>query len=547
MIESSKKEIAKIDISLKEICYYLFFGLLSAAKGLGLYDGQGIFKVILIAALGFWVANMLLSDYQVKEIVLIGILLMLGIMSYVKSGDKAAIIAVMVLTGMKNIPVKRLFGLGLFIWALTFFVSVSTALLGIKSTVRLVHNKGILGFVIRDSLGLTHPNVLHITYLILISLLFVVMHQSGKSLHKAVLASFLGSILIFLYSLSYTGFMFVLFYLFLVEYLNVGKANVVRERTKAEEILLQLVIPFLAFFSLAGPVLLKGRVFDIVNKLVNTRFALSRFYLTSVKPGLFGTNVPLEGNNTIDSSYVHLLYYYGIVPFVLMIAGMMALVHYLIREKRNHELAMVLGLAAAGFTEPFLFNFSFKNLILPLLGELFFVFLSRDWKIAVCNKSILVFKGLSEKTIPCRQLFGNQSFVEGKTFLMSKKRLFLAGVALGLVIGVIAGCMVTVPSYVIVNKKNSDRIGKKGDYLIYSEIDQNIKDDSLRISIQDDDTKVYVLSGKIMEYQLFRKRITILVLCVTMIPISEMLVLYVVQRIGKKSENLTNVEDIDAG
>ena len=58
---------------------------------------------------------------------------------------------------------------------------------------------------------------------------------------------------------------------------------------------------------------------------------------------------------------------------------------------------------------------------------------------------------------------------------------------------------------------------------------------------------MYVLSGKIMEYQLFRKRITILVLCVTMIPISEMLVLYVVQRIGKKSENLTNVEDIDAG
>ena len=107
--------------------------------------------------------------------------------------------------------------------------------------------------------------------------------------------------------------------------------------------------------------------------------------------------------------------------------------------------------------------------------------------------------------------------------------------------------MVTVPSYVIVNKKNSDRIGKKGDYLIYSEIDQNIKDDSLRINIQDDDTKVYVLSGKIMEYQLFRKRITILVLCVTMIPISEMLVLCVVQRIGKKSENLTNVEDIDAG
>ena len=74
---------------------------------------------------------------------------------------------------------------------------------------------------------------------------------------------------------------------------------------------------------------------------------------------------------SVDCSYVYGLIYYGVLLFGLFMVGYFFLIRHLLKEKRGAEVALVLGIVAAGFTEPFQFNFSFKNLVLPFLGNIF--------------------------------------------------------------------------------------------------------------------------------------------------------------------------------
>ena len=160
-------------LSFGEISYYLFFLALLFAKGIGLYDGQKYFIPFLMIAYVCWGLKMCLTRYAVKEILVISILFGLGLLSYLNSGDKSAMIAVMTVTGMKEVPVARLFKFGCVLWVATFVGTVTLALLELWPTVQVVHDKGGLGYVIRDSLGMTHPNVLHISYMVLIAFLFL--------------------------------------------------------------------------------------------------------------------------------------------------------------------------------------------------------------------------------------------------------------------------------------------------------------------------------------------------------------------------------------
>ena len=107
-------------LPLKEVFFYLFFGLLLFAKGIGLYDGQNSFKLFLLAALVCWLLKMCLTEYTLREALTVGGLVLLGLIVYRSSGEKAALVSILVVTGMKEIPLKRLFAAGLVIWTACF-------------------------------------------------------------------------------------------------------------------------------------------------------------------------------------------------------------------------------------------------------------------------------------------------------------------------------------------------------------------------------------------------------------------------------------------
>lgn len=363
------EEKVTMQITLAEILYYFSFGIMFAAKGVGLDYGHKLFTLCICISLLCLAGKLWLTGHTPKEWLMILLMISLGAGIYFSSGEIAALAALLVIAGMKKVPLKRLFLVCLIIWGVTFSLSAVLGLLHVRDGVVVVHQKLGLGPVIRWSLGYTHPNVLHVSYFVLASLLLYVCYFHGVRLFRVTTALFIGNLLVFLFSISYTGVLLMTGYLALNLYLDFR-----RDLSRAEQALLQCILPFCIIFPLAGPFLTSGKVFDFFNKLLSTRFELVKNFFTHFTPTLFGTRAHFNttAHLTLDSSFAYLLMYYGIIAFILFAAGYFLIIRKFIRQKMNKELAMMIGIVVAGVTEQFLFNLSFKNLSFFFLGAYLF-------------------------------------------------------------------------------------------------------------------------------------------------------------------------------
>ncbi len=365
----SLKNREKVSFRVEEIFYYLFFAILLFAKGIGLYDGMKEFTVCLLAAFLCFAVKICLTEHTLGELLQMAVLLGMGLLSWRSSGEKAAFIYIAVIVGMKHVPVKRVFKVGAVIWTIAFFGTTILALTRQIPDLALVHSKLGLGHIIRWSLGYTHPNVLHISYVILLVFFFYLARLNRRQLLIWTGVAYLFNFYIFLYSVSYTGLILTTVYLLLNLYFNLRT-----KESHLEKILIICVFPVCALLSVVGPVLVKGRMFDILNKMMNTRWNLSRYFLTHQPITLFGgrmTELP-DTSYSIDCSYVYALMYYGIVLFVLLCAAYFLTVRYEVKTEKRRELAIMLSFFIAGMSEPFMANLSFKNLTLLFIGEYYY-------------------------------------------------------------------------------------------------------------------------------------------------------------------------------
>lgn len=494
----------KCYFKIEELAYYFFFGILFAAKGIGLEYGQKPFYLCMVIALFCFCLKMSVTAHTVKEWLLMSMMVMLGIAIYFSSGELAAMAAFLVIIGIKNIPVKRLMAVCLGIWGTSFVLSLGLGFFHIRDGVVVVHEKLGLGPIIRWSLGYTHPNVLHVSYLIFVILLLYVFEWEEKQLWKTTVFLFLGNILIFLFSVSYTGILVVTAYLILNLYLQMRK-NI----TKAEAILLQCICPFCVIFPLAGPFVLKGKAFDFFNKLLSTRFELVYNIFHEFSPSLFGTSVHFENtmaNLTLDSSFAYLLMHYGIIAFVLFIIGYFFMIHHFVKTGEKKELAMVLSIVFAGITEQFLFNLSFKNLTFFFLGEYFFEIMKRsEGKECFWNKEICILRRWQEKNICLPDYGAYMKTVGRKVLSWSKKLTFLVAIA-GILAGMAGAFIMKLPDSVYVNRWKTDY--RNEDEEVYLDMDAVSEEfNSIVIGYNGNDVGMYCFTGNIITMEWIRNTI----------------------------------------
>lgn len=357
----------KHTMKLSELCFYLFFVSLLFAKGIGMYDGQTCFKLFLVTALIGWAGKMLLTEYTIGEVLAYGILIVLGGIIYLVSGEKGATIVILLICGLKNMKLKQVFMVGAVTWTVSFGLLFMLTSLHIADSAFKVHDRLGMGRIIRWSLGYAHPNVLHISYFVLVCFLVYLLQDKFRFYYLLLLE--LGNLYVFLYSLSTTGFLVTTICLLLVFYWNIRKRF-----CKLEQILIQLCLPLCLFLSLGAPLLLKGEIFDFVNKLLNTRLALSKWFLENQPVQLLGvdTTTIVTSLRTMDNSYVFALITYGTVFFLFIILAYFRVIYKKTRQQDGIALCIILSCLIAGITEPFLFNTSFKNISLLFVGaELF--------------------------------------------------------------------------------------------------------------------------------------------------------------------------------
>lgn len=455
MRQCEKEE--KFHFRIDELFYYLFIVIVMGAKGIGLSEGQKLFTCCLLLAGLCWVVKMCLTGYSVKEWILTILLLGLGFVIWRRTGEKAAVAAFMVILGMKKVPLKRLMKVCLAVWGITFLFSLSRGLLGLYDGVVVVHEKLGLGPIIRYSLGYTHPNVLHVTYFIIMLLLLYVFQPKGKRLYLTAALLFIGNLYIFLYSISYTGMVIVTAYLLLLLYFDFrGKISL------PEKGLAMLFFLFCVAFPIAGPFLLTGKAFNFFNNLLSTRFELVYNLFSENQVSLFGTYIvpSTEASLTLDSSFAYMLMYYGIVAFVPLVGLYFYSLYYYLAKDRLQDAAILLGIALAGVTEQFLFNLSFKNLALFLLGHALFDGILRPRK-EQCSREWGILLSLSREGVSfsARRLLPRFRDAGKRVWREKRKGLILCSIA-GAVLMAVGWLAVGVkPEYVLVERRGTDYRG----------------------------------------------------------------------------------------
>lgn len=490
-----KESSCAISFRMGELAYYIYFAVMLLAKGIGLYEGMPLYNACLLFATGVLFIKLVMDSYSLKEAVCMAALVLLGVLIWRNSGEKGPFLYILMIIGMKNIPVNRVFKLGLFVWGSSFVIQMLLALSGIRPGAFMAHDKLGLGHIMRWSLGYPHPNVLHISYVILIAFLLYVLHLEGRKLVLATVLCFIGNLYIFMYSVSYTGVIFTVVYLVGHLYFNLRK-----HKTRLEEILIQLIFPACVLFAAGGPLLFKGKLFALCDKVLNTRFSLSKRGMTEGEWSLLGNRQSelraADGNFTLDCSYTYLLMFGGMLIFAVMCIGYFFLIRKYVKEQRNSELAIIAGLLIAGISEPFLFNTSYKNLTLIFMGSYFFEMLAK-----ADGKQLQILKwGEKTVTFSCGAVKGLLLRIRERMREKAKNTVLIATAA-AILSGLFCAVTVSVPDSIYVPRKGSDLYEE----VVYLDMEQLPEEFNSRVlGYVDKETPMYEFSGNIVKVEYIR-------------------------------------------
>lgn len=484
----------RIKITVGEIFYCMFFCLLLFAKAIGLYDGQLLFKVFLVAACGCWLVKVFLTEYTVREVCLIGLLCLMAGMAYLCSGEKGALLYVFMITGLKNVDIKKVFACGCVAWTAGFVPLAVLNILHVADGPFKVHIRPLVGHVVRWSLGYAHPNVAHVSYLILV--IFIVYLLDKRFSWKSCFLLMLGNIYVLLYTGSQTGFLTVSIYLMANIYIMYRK-----ELGKTEQFLVQCIFPAVVIVSLVVPAALEEgtAAFEILNKVTNTRLRLSKYFLNMQSATFLGARMEdlVTPYKTMDNSYIFAYLTYGILLFAAICVGYMLLINVFCQKRKWKELAIITSIVIAGITEPFLFNTSFKNLSFLFMGELLFCFSS--WlssgseriRLLSCHNKELFFPDCSKILLLIQKSFENH-----------KRNVYGVALLIALGVGTFYAAVVKPPECILAPRTECDLADTEDMYLEENEVLES--KEALVLGYVDDKTAMWEFSGNAVKAEYVR-------------------------------------------
>lgn len=389
IMNAKKGQAGSSDSSIAEIVYISYLVVLYFVRGIGCYEGQLLFNIALVIGLLLFGGKVLLTKHSFFEYLAIVLFIALGAIIYYKTGEKWFLLNITMLLGIKGIDPKKALNAVFYVLIITFTVCFVLCMTGLVEPLRMLHPKTGLGYVLCYGMIYAHPNSLHSMFLLITALtIYKVGLVKGKKLLLFLVALIITNLYIFLYTFSYTGFLTVNILIFLYVVMCIRESI-----SKFGKVILQLIFPFCLVFSMIGPLVIKGKAFDLINKLLSTRYNLSRYFLTEQPKTLFGTIFVIPDyleHYTMDCSYVYLFMQYGIIAFILMCIGYFMLINYQIRKNMKLELAITLAFCIGGIAEPYLFNSSFKNITLIFMGLMFYENISGKIESSVLSKSFQI-------------------------------------------------------------------------------------------------------------------------------------------------------------
>lgn len=351
--------------------YYIFLLFIFSAKMAGLYDGQPAFYACVVAGVFFYLLKWLTTKHTIFECGVI--LFFLGVtgVTYIYSGEKGMLLYMFMLTGMKNIRSRDVFKVLLIDGVIVSWVMIIIRLPGIViDDYHITEKYGGIA-LIRQYFGQPNANVTHTIYFILTALaLYLCKSKNIRStMYFSVFLMFL-NIYLFLYTLSLTGLLSVSF-LLLLNFISEFKNNTFNN---FEKTFIEIIFGFIVAVSIGISLIVKGKLFDILDKIFNYRILYSYYYLTTEKITLFGSRFAEAPNENyyLDNSFLYLFLQLGVVTFFIVIVLMLMTLDYILKKGDAKALVIFVSFTFIGLSDPFLFNTAFKNVIFIIAGEMLF-------------------------------------------------------------------------------------------------------------------------------------------------------------------------------
>jgi len=367
----------KYSASFPKYCewiYYLFFALMFSAKAAGLDEGNTIYSFIFVVSMILFLFKIAVTEHTIAEDIWMGLLLLLALTVYYRTGEKGLLLCIAMMLGMKDVHVKNVFRIGALILSVFFSINVFLSVFGLKSELFYYQERIGMGGDFRHALGYPHPNSLQLNCFILVMLVMFLIGK--KSQRRVLLASciMIGiSLYIFLYSGSRTGLLITAFYLTVNYYLLFRS-----KFTKIEKVVIQLVYPACAGVCILVPFAGSQKLIDWISGHMDTigsRVSVARYYFDLVPVSLFGSRIEITKDFAygIDMGYAYLFLVLGVAAFAVFSILYIGFIYYCLKTDQRSELAVTISIVLMGILEPFLFNLSFKNLSLIFLGQYLFV------------------------------------------------------------------------------------------------------------------------------------------------------------------------------
>lgn len=282
-------------------------------------------------AIVFAISKLIATKWKKQELVISGILLILGLLVFIKTRDAAVLLTIMSICSAKDIDLRKLFRYSFWLKFGMFFVRTSLALANVIDRQVLVRYDSGNIHTVRYALGYGQPNATHYTLFVIYVLLFL-SYKNLKTWMFILLELY--NIFIFSYTNSRTGFLMTSLLVLCVWAI---KSKIIYKIFKSFGKPLCYSYPFLAVLSFATPYFINTLMkYEGLGTFLS-RFKTGTAILTTNILTLFG-----NGNIKTDYGFVFIGFQYGLVVLLVYILANTALMKKFFRQRYYIEFFIVL-------------------------------------------------------------------------------------------------------------------------------------------------------------------------------------------------------------
>lgn len=382
--------------AIGEYIYLFYFALMIGARAAGMYEGQRVYSIALVAGMLLFAFKMVITEYSIKEYLCAAVILFLSGVVYINTGEKGLIVCFTMMLGMKAVSVRKVIKVGSIVAGVIIMSKVFLGVFGFVPEIYYPQERSGFGIMFRHALGYAHPNTLHMNVLMLSMLIMYLVTTHALSKEKpqktklyigaASIFTFLFNFYIFQYSGSRTGLLACIVYLTVNLWLYFRK-----HIGFFEKVLLYMAFPLVSFVSIVLPLVLDGDLLEFVDDVIfSRRFFLARYFWQNNSISLFGNrlNNPISQFATygIDMAYLYLLLELGITAFIFISCLTIWFIYEAIKRDRKAELSVLVAMLFLGMWEPLLYNLGFKNFTFVFFGAMLYGVINNDLSYFDCEE-----------------------------------------------------------------------------------------------------------------------------------------------------------------